>query len=164
MVLPEAHASERKPVSSPGRSRFTDSLAPPRTQQSIPLKHHPHSTSKLDLGDHRSIMLVFGLRPSALTKNEPLLFLVTRFFFSRTSSHFRCPIAAATATFGASPNRFAALHRWVTFAEQTRVISRQRRGRGPCSLPSSLGGHAPTGPAVMDPSSPPLTVSRLARV
>ena len=88
MVLPEAHASEGKPLSSPGRSRFTESLAPLPTQNNILLTHAPpHFTSKLDSGDHR-------------------------------------PVIAGVA---------------------------------PLAPPSSLGGVVPIGPAMMDPSPPPLT-------
>src|SRR5215831_8063606 len=71
--------------------RFVSSAS---DSESIPLKHHPHSTSKLDLGDHRYDHGSIRPRAPALTKNGPLLFLVTRFFFLETSSRFRWPKAA----------------------------------------------------------------------
>ena len=152
MVLPEAHASEGKPISSPGRSRFTDSLAPPRTQQSISLKHRLHSTSKLDLRDHCSDH--GSVRPQnprmLLTKKNPFLFLVTRFFFLETNSRFRWP-KAATATSGVHPTVFS-LPRW-----QPGDAPPSTMRRGSFSPPSSLGGVVSNGPATMDPSSPPLT-------
>ena len=155
MVLPEAHASEGKPISSPGRSRFTDSLAPPRTQQSISLKHRLHSTSKLDLRDHCSDH--GSVRPQnprmLLTKKNPFLFLVTRFFFLETNSRFRWP-KAATATSGVHPTVFS-LPRW-----QPGDAPPSTMRRGSFSPPSSLGGVVSNGPATMDPSSPPLTQSK----
>ena len=157
MVLPEAHASEGKPISSPGRSRFTDSLAPPRTQQSISLKHRLHSTSKLDLRDHCSDH--GSVRPQnprmLLTKKNPFLFLVTRFFFLETNSRFRWP-KAATATSGVHPTVFS-LPRW-----QPGDAPPSTMRRGSFSPPSSLGGVVSNGPATMEPSSPPLTVRRNA--